>query len=221
MENIKWIKELPLSVQARITQEISETAHEKGGVVARLGDPARSWIYVEDGLLKLTALDLDGKGIMYTSVSSGGWVGEGALIKRELRRYDIVAMRDSRLLHVPSATFRWLLDTNLEFNSFVISLLNERLSQYISMVEIERMQDPVARVAKSLAVLYNPVLYPNMTATVPLSQQELGELAGLSRQSVSAALKQLQSKGYVTTEYGSVIVKDVNGLKNYVPDSSE
>jgi CRP/FNR family transcriptional regulator, cyclic AMP receptor protein len=149
--------------------------------------------------------------IMFTGVSRGGWFGEGSVIKRELRRYDIYAVRDTHLLHVPSATVRWLLDTSLEFNHSMMAQLNERLSQYISMVETDRMQDPVARVARSLALLFNPILYPRMSAAVPLSQQELGELAGLSRQSISGALKQLQSQGYITTEYNVVIVKKLVG----------
>jgi len=79
---------------------------------------------------------------MFTGVSSGGWIGEGAVIKAEVRRYDIDAMRDSRLLNVPSTTVRWLLATSLEFNHAMLAQLNERLSQYISMVETDRMVDP-------------------------------------------------------------------------------
>jgi CRP-like cAMP-binding protein len=132
-----------------------------------------------------------------------------------LRRYDIVAMRETRVIHVPGATFRWLLDTCIEFNHVVIAQLNERLSQYITMVDIDRLEDPVARVAKSLAVLFNPVLYPSMTAAVPLSQAELGELAGLARQTVSAALKQLAKEGLIIVEYGSLVVKNVAALRDY------
>lgn len=110
---------------------------------------------------------------------------------------------------------RWLLDTSIEFNHVMLAQVNERLSQYIAMVEIDRLDDPVARVAKSLATLFNPVLYPHMTAAVPPSQTELGELVGLSRQSVSGALKQLDALGYISTEYGGVVVKDLPALRDF------
>lgn len=213
--DVPWVQGIPSPARERILADAFETFHKKGEVIAAIGEPARSWIYVADGLLKVSAVNRAGRVIMYTGVPLGSWFGEGALVKRELRRYDIVAMRETRIIHVPGATFRWLLDTCIEFNHVVIAQLNERLSQYITMVDIDRLEDPVARVAKSLAVLFNPVLYPSMTAAVPLSQAELGELAGLARQTVSAALKQLAKEGLIIVEYGSLVVKNVAALRDY------
>ena len=215
LSEVPWVNALPPALRDRVIADVYDSRHGKGEIVVQVGDPTRSWIYVADGLLKVSAIDRSGRMIMFTGVSRGGWFGEGSVIKRELRRYDIYAMRDTHLLHVPSATVRWLLDTSLEFNHSMMAQLNERLSQFISMVETDRMQDPVARVARSLALLFNPILYPRMSAAIPLSQQELGELAGLSRQSISGALKQLQSQGYITTEYNVVIVKNVEALRVY------
>lgn len=215
MQQVPWIQALPSAMHRRVRADLYESRHEKGEAVVRVGDPSHSWIYCADGLLKVSATDAGGRMIMYTGVPQGGWIGEGAVIKGEPRRYDIVALRKSRLVHLPSATFRWLMDTSLEFNHFIVAQLNERLSQYISMVEIDRLQEPAARVAKSLAILFNPVLYPQMTAAVPLSQQELGELAGLSRQSINTALKSLQAQGHVTTVYGTVIVQNLAALRDY------
>ena len=215
VSEIPWMRALSPLVRDRAEADLYEMNYSKGDSVARVGEPSSSWIYVAEGLLKVSASDGAGRMIMYTGVSQGGWVGEGSVIKRELRRYDIHALRDTRLLHLPSSTFRWLLDTSLEFNHFIISQLNERLSQYISMVEIDRLEEPVARVAKSLAVLFNPVLYPNMTASIPLLQSELGELVGLHRQSINMALKRLQKEGHIAIGYGGVLVNNVNLLRNY------
>ncbi|SOZ71359.1 protein of unknown function (plasmid) [Cupriavidus taiwanensis] len=54
-----------------------------------------------------------------------------------------------------------------------------------------------------------------MSAAVPLSQQELGELAGLARQSIRTALKTLQAQGHKTTECGIVIVKNLSALRDF------
>jgi CRP/FNR family transcriptional regulator, cyclic AMP receptor protein len=124
-------------------------------------------------------------------------------------------MRPSRVMFLPGSTFRWLLDTSLEFSHLIIARLNERLGQYISMVEIDRLSDPVARVARTMATLYNPVLYPHMGALLTLSQTELGELIGMSRQSIGAALKVLEAEGLVSTEYGGVVVLNLPSLIAY------
>jgi CRP-like cAMP-binding protein len=62
---------------------------------------------------------------------------------------------------MPRATFERLLDTNIGFNRFLLMQLNERLAQFIALVERERLLEPDARVARSLAALFNPVLYPD------------------------------------------------------------
>jgi len=49
-----------------------------------------------------------------------------------------------------------------------------------------------------------------------VSQSELGELAGLSRQTTNAAIKQLQAAGLLSAEYGGVLVKSVEALRGYV-----
>lgn len=212
---VAWLQQLPLHARQEVLGHAYETSHRKGDAVVRMGDMPSSWIGVADGLLKVAAVDRGGRAVMFTAVPCGSWIGEGAVIKHEPRRYDIVAMRESRLIHIPSATFRWLLDTCVEFNSVVIAHLNERLSQFIAVMEIDRLEEPVARVAKMLATTFNPVLHPLMSTELPMSQSELGELVGLTRQSISSALKQLEQEGLVTTAYGGVGLKDIAGLRNY------
>jgi DNA-binding GntR family transcriptional regulator len=70
-------------------------------------------------------------------------------------------------------------------------------------------------VARAIGTLYNPVLYPNMSPLLSLSQTELGELIGLSRQSIGAALKQLQGEGLLSMGYGGIVIRDLHALAAY------
>ena len=83
------------------------------------------------------------------------------------------------------------------------------------MVEADRLTDPVARLARAISGMFNPVLYPNMGEKLPISQEELGELAGLPRQRANIAIKQLSAMGFVHAEYGSLVVTDLAALRNY------
>ncbi|HET7730182.1 MAG TPA: hypothetical protein VFK48_09130, partial [Usitatibacter sp.] len=95
-------------------------------------------------------------------------------LKDPVRKYDVVTLRESRVAYMPRATFEWLLDTEIGFNRFLLMQLNERLAQFIAMVEYERLLQPDARVARSLAGLFNPLLYPDQATDIQLSQEELG-----------------------------------------------
>ena len=127
----------------------------------------------------------------------------------------MVALRDSRAARVPRRTFEWLMNTSIPFNRYLLVQVNERLGQFISMLESQRLHDPDARVARCVAVQFNPVLYPGMDARVEVSQEEIGHLAGISRQRVNQALQTLQQARLLRVEYGSIVIEDLDGLRRY------
>ena len=107
----------------------------------------------------------------------------------------MVALRESRVALMPRATFNALLDGSIAFNRFLLVQLNERLGQFIGQVEYDRLLDVEARVARCLAAMFNPHLYPATGAQLQISQEEIGYLSDLSRQRVNQALKSLEQAG--------------------------
>jgi CRP-like cAMP-binding protein len=95
--------------------------------------------------------------------------------------------------------------------------LNERLGQFIAARDIDRLSQPDARVARSLAALFHPVLYPGVGELLRITQQELAYLVGLSRQRVNRALRAMQAAGVIRIEYGGVRVLALERLRSYGP----
>src|SRR5207237_10503093 len=122
-----------------------------------------------------------------TGMGRGGGFGKGSLIKREPRRYDVVALRPSRVALIPYASFERLRNTSLPFNHHLQNLLNARLSLFIGMLEYDRLLGTDARVARCIATLYNADLYPELKSYVDLRQQEIALLCGVSRQRANVA----------------------------------
>jgi CRP/FNR family cyclic AMP-dependent transcriptional regulator len=183
--------------------------------VCRRGEPVEHWMGVVDGLVKMVNVSADGKETTFTGGTTGGWFGEGSLLKQEMRRYNVVALRDSRIAFMPRTTFLYLLDNNIAFNRFLLTQLNERLGQFIGLVEYDRLLPPDARVARCLASLFNPHLSPGIGPVLNISQEEISHLAGLSRQRVNHSLKLLEMAGLVRTEYGGITILDLEGLKQF------
>jgi CRP/FNR family cyclic AMP-dependent transcriptional regulator len=188
---------------------------DAGERVCRFGAPSNYWFGVIDGLLKMSNVSHDGHQITYTGVPPGAWFGEGTLLKREVYRYNIEALRKSTVAGLPIEVFWRLLERSIPFNRFVMMQLNERLSQFIAAREIDRNNRPDARVARSLAALFHPVLYPGVGQLLRITQQELAWLVGLSRQRVNQALVRLQAEGLIRIEYGGVRVIDLAALRAY------
>jgi CRP-like cAMP-binding protein len=210
-----WTRELPAEHLGRVRAAIIVRDFEAGCTVCRKGDPANAWIGVIDGLVKIHSLSPSGKSVTFAGIPAGGWFGEGSVLKGEPLKYDIVALRDSRIAFVPESIFRWLLDTSIPFNRFLLTQLNERLGQFIGMVEHDRLLAPDARVARALAGLFNPHLYPDTRPHIQISQEELGYLAGASRQRVNRALQVLAGVGLIKVDYGLITVLDLKGLQRY------
>jgi CRP/FNR family cyclic AMP-dependent transcriptional regulator len=210
-----WAGALESSLRQRVVTETVVRPAPAGSLVCRKGEPVEHWIGVVDGLVKMANVSADGKPTSFTGIPSGGWFGEGSMLKDEPRRYDIVALRDSTIAYVPRTTFMALLDGSVEFNRFLLVQLNERLGQFIGMVEHDRLLGPDARLARGLAGLFNPVLYPGIGPTLPISQEELGQLVGLSRQRVNRGLKVLEANRLLRIEYGAVTVLDLPGLRSF------
>jgi CRP/FNR family cyclic AMP-dependent transcriptional regulator len=210
-----WTRTLSADQIARVEAETVVHELPVSVPVCRKGEPVEHWIGLIDGLVKMTSVTPEGKTTTFTGVTSGGWFGEGSLLKDRVRKYDVVTLRESRVAYMPRATFQWLLDTSIEFNRFLLMQLNERLGQFIAMVEYERLLEPDARVARSLAGLFNPVLYPDQATDVQLSQEELGYLSGVSRQRVNQALQVLERAGLVKVEYGRIRILDLDGLRGF------
>ena len=215
-----WFRVLDGEQQARVERDLSVQQAAAGSIIERKGELAQAWIGVLAGLVKVSVGNAEGKVASLTGVPAGGWIGEGSLLKREVRKYDIVALRDSVVARLPAATFDWLLDTSIPFIRYLLHQLNERVAQFIGKAEYDRLLDPDARVARCLAELFNPLLYPGMGMRLTITQEEVGYLARVSRQRANQALRKLEEAGLLNVEYGAVRVLDLDGLKQYGSDRS-
>lgn len=212
-----WAAALTPEQRQRVRAELRERAVPQGAYVSRKGDLADNWLGIAQGLVKVHCASPSGKRATLTGVPAGGWLGEGSLLKREALRYDVVALRDSSIACMPRATFEWLLANSLPFNRYLITQLNERLGHFIGTVEHERMHGVEGRVARALAALFHPVLCPpdSKNVSLHLTQEEVGLLAGISRQRANAALGVLEDEGLLAVEHGVVHVLDLEALRRY------
>ncbi len=215
LADIPWLHGLLPNERERALADLKVVKVDVGELLCRVGRPVTYWFGVIDGLLKTSNDSSIGIPITFTGLPPGGWFGEGTVIKREAYRYNIQALRRSTVAGLSVGTFHWLLDRSIPFNRFILQQLNERLGQFMAAREIDRLSDPDARVARSLAALFHPILYPGVGSLLRITQQELGYLVGLSRQRVNEALSRLTESGAIHVEYGGLRVLDLERLRGY------
>ena len=213
LAQIPWLALLKPEERQQIGPQLVVSDPQPGDYVCRVGKPVTYWFGVISGLLKMSSDNESGQTMTFTGVPPGGWFGEGTVLKRETYRYNIQPLRPSVVAGLPADTFHWLIDHSLGFNRFIMNQLNERLAQFIAAREIDRLSNPEIKVARHLAALFNPVLFPGVGEVLRITQQELAYLAGLSRQRVNEALKVLEAQQLIRVEYGGLRILDLAGLQ--------
>ena len=207
-----WARVLDDEERIQVVTEMTCRTVPSGGFLCRKGEPVEYWIGVLEGLAKMSSVSSEGRMASFTGIPPGAWFGEGSVLRGGEWRFDAVALRETRIALMPKATFCRLLDSSIAFNRFVLNQLNERLAQFIALLESERLLEPDARVARCLAWLFNSHLYPGVSQRLSISQEEIGYLSGVSRQRVNQALQVLEKAALLRIEYGGITVLDLQGL---------
>ena len=210
-----WARELDEAQLLALVPTLVEREIHTGGYVCRKGEPVDYWIGVVDGLVKLSTTSREGRSATFAGLRAGAWFGEGSLLKTEPRRYDAIALCETLVVCMPRATFERLCETSLAFNRHLVRELNARCGQFIAMLENERLLDRDARVAHNLSALFNAQQYPRPDLHIEISQAEIGNLSGLSRQHVNKALHALERQGLLDVDYRGITIRDLAGLQNY------
>ncbi|MFN4121363.1 Crp/Fnr family transcriptional regulator [Acidovorax sp.] len=211
IESQPWFASVPSALQARLRAEVFSTQADKGEVVMPAGSPVLGWHAVLSGLVMLQSPASKGRSSAFIGVPDGEWFGEGSAMKPEPRRYHVVALRPTTLLCLPLPLFNALRDTHLAFNQFLVLHLNMRLGQAMTIIEAGRTQSTEHRVA-----LYLSRLFWRSTRRLNLTQDELGQLVGLSRQTVNRVLRSLEELGIVSLDFGKVAIVDDDALGAYL-----
>ena len=105
------------------SRELNEREIEvaRGGIVEKSyaadeyifmrGDPFDYWTGIVTGLARMGTVSAGGKAASFAGLTAGAWFGEGSVLKQEPRRYDVMALRDTRLALMDRSTFFWLFRT--------------------------------------------------------------------------------------------------------------
>jgi CRP/FNR family cyclic AMP-dependent transcriptional regulator len=157
---VPWLPALTPGEREKACDDLIVTEALAGETICRIGKPASYWFGLVDGLLKMSNDDSQGPVITFTGVAPGGWFGEGTVLKREVYRYNIQALRKSRVAGLPADSFHWLIEHSLGFNRFVMLQLNERLGQFIAAREIDRLSNPDLARGPQSGLAGQPVALP-------------------------------------------------------------
>jgi CRP-like cAMP-binding protein len=217
LEDALWFRALSSHDRSRVRTAARIVQVHEGGEVIRCGDIAEHWFGVISGLLVQALTIGSGEFTELATVGPGIWFGEGTLLKQERWRYAVIALRRSNIALIPVEVFNHLRSTSLPFNHFISDLLNARLGMCVGLLVADRLLDPESKVARLLASLCMSEQLAAQGHFIPLRQEEIARLAGLSRQRTNIALHKLKERHFIAVERAGVTILDLIGLRTLEP----
>jgi CRP/FNR family cyclic AMP-dependent transcriptional regulator len=184
----------------------------RGQVLFTAGDPSDTVILVISGLVKVVVRSADGAELTLTVVQPGGTIGELSVADGGPRSADAEALDDCRLLLVPN-------DLIAELSSRVPSVTQALMTSIA--VTLRRLTEAASdlvfldlprRVAK---VLLSQPRGDDGVIELKMSQEELAHQVGGSRQSVNAALRGFERRGWIEVHDRAVTLRQAEALARF------
>ena len=227
VEKLQIFKKHPLfgklapELLSRLCSYATTRKVKRGAVVISRGDPGTCLFMVAAGTIKIGVQSVSGKDAVFNLIGAGGIFGEIALLDGQPRTADAIAVTNCELLVIERRDFISLVHSNPDTALQIIEVLCERLRRTSTQVEDLMFLDLERRLAKTLLRLsetvtlapIGPKVGNKLGQRVTITQREIGQIIGMSRESTNKQLRAWQDRKWLKIERGGITVLKPDALE--------
>ncbi len=196
--------------RARLEKQLLPRHYEKNDYLFFEGDPADWLVFVVRGRVKVIKHSESGRETILATFGAGQIVGEVAVLTGEVYPATAQALEPTFTLHLPRHAYTDLVRSDPELAWALITELGRRLEQAhetIRSMAVEKVERRVARVILRLANSTGERLEGGaVRITLPLSRQDIADMAGTVLETAIRAMSKFQKLGYIETREGHIIL---------------
>ncbi|MDD5581904.1 MAG: Crp/Fnr family transcriptional regulator [Candidatus Marinimicrobia bacterium] len=215
--DISLLRQIPLFEDlsddelAHIAQLIHVKTYEKNKVILLEEDLGDTLFIISKGSVKISRINEDGKEVILSILSDGEFFGEMSILDGESRSANVVALEPSEVFMLKRSDFLDMLEKYPKISIHLLEELARRLRRSDQQIESLSLSDAEHRVANTLIRLAEDLgVHFKGSVTIeeiPL-QQDIANMAGTSRETVSRMLKMLENKGLITRDGRKLIINN-------------
>ena len=198
--------ELTPPILERISAYIKRRSVPKGSTIFEKGDAGVGLIGVVSGSVKISVTSANGRDIVLNIIRPGEVFGEIALLDGRARTANATAMSDCDLITIERREFIPFLRSEPDVTLKLMEILCSRLRKTSEQVQDVTFLNLSARLAKTLLRLTANAEPSKPTAKVAITQREISQIVGRSRESTNKQLRAWVRRGWIRLERGSVTV---------------
>lgn len=189
------------------------TTLKRGSTLFSRGDPGNSLYAVISGTVKMSISSPDGRNAILNIIGPGEIFGEMALLDGRARSADAIANSNCELFVIDRREFIPFVKSQPGLAMKFIELLCERLRWTSDQVEQIILQNLPGRLASALLRLTEKHKLEPQGRTIAITQQEISEMVGMTRESINKQLRAWASREWVRLEHGAIVVLNADMLR--------
>lgn len=197
------------------------TTLKRGTPIFAKGDPPTSLFAVISGTVKISISSPDGRNAILNLIGPGEIFGEIALLDAQLRSADATANTNCELFTIDRREFVPFVRSQPTVAMKFIELLCTRLRRTSDQVEQVILQDLPGRLASALLRLTERPKPADGERTIAITQQEISEMVGMTRESINKQLRAWATRGWVRLEHGAIVVLKAEPLQSLIEAGSD
>jgi CRP-like cAMP-binding protein len=186
---------------------------KRGAAIYAKGDPGNSLVVVISGTVKISVSSADGRSAILNLIGPGEIVGEVAVLDGQARTADCTANTNCEILIIDRREFLPFVRSQPALAMKFIELLCTRVRRTSDQVEQVILQNLPGRLASALIRLTEKHKTEPKGRTIAITQQEISEMVGMTRESINKQLRAWATREWVRLEHGAIVVLNVEMLR--------
>jgi len=216
LRNVSIFEELPERDLARIASLGTRKLFSKGSVILMEDEIGSALFIIIDGKVKVSRLDETGKEVILSILGPGEVFGEMSLLDGMKRSATVSALTDTEVLIIYRDDFLNLLNKHPQIAISLLKELTQRLRKADMQIKSLSLKDAQGRVGCVLIMLADDLgkMYKGHVIVEGLpTQQDLANMAGTSRETVSRILSKFEKMGLIKIEGRNLIILEYEKMK--------
>ncbi len=194
-----------------LERRLTEQRVPRGATLFRTGDPGGTLHVIADGKVKITHTSADGREQAIAILGPGDLLGELSIFDAQPRAATATAVNATMLATLSESAFHEWLDEHPRAALALLRALAERLRQTNEAMADLVFTDVPGRTAKMLLHLAER-FGEDGRVDHDLTQEELAQLVGASRETVNKALSDFANRGWIRLDGRAVVILDADRL---------
>lgn len=216
LKNVPIFSDLDEETLTKVAKSGVLKSFKKNNIILSEEDPGSALFVIEEGKVKVSRSSNDGKEVILAIINESDFFGEMALLDGMVRSATVTALEDSKLFMIQRNEFLELLKNYPEVSIALLTELTKRLRASSMKVKALSLKDAEGKVATVLLELADQIgtIKQGVVEVDHLPyQQELANMAGTSRETISRTLHSFAKKGLVELDGSKLRIIDYEKFK--------